>query len=113
MSGTIPSSWGGAHRAALKNVDAWYNNIRDDEYIPGAKEYFANYMKEHFVGWSSETGNVDQVWSGGRLSISFPYDKSIFFTDSTTVLGYSADLLPYVGEHPEKPGIFVLAGFTG
>lgn len=59
---------GGAHRAVLKDVDAWYNNIRDDEYIPGAKEYFANYMKDHFVGWCSETGNVDQVWSGGKLS---------------------------------------------
>lgn len=92
-------------------MDGWYNNIRDDEYMPGAKEYFANYMKDHFVGWSSETGNVDQVWTGGKLSFRFPL--LVLFISSTTVLGYSADLLPYVGEHPGKPGIFILAGYTG
>lgn len=29
------------------------------------------------------------------------------------MLGYSSDLLPYVGEHPDRPGIFICAGFTG
>lgn len=29
------------------------------------------------------------------------------------VLGYANDLLPYVGEHPEKSGVFIAAGFTG
>lgn len=29
------------------------------------------------------------------------------------VLGYSSDLLPFVGEHPSRPGVFLLAGFTG
>lgn len=30
-----------------------------------------------------------------------------------SVLGYSNDLLPYVGEMPDRPGLFVSAGFTG
>jgi glycine/D-amino acid oxidase-like deaminating enzyme len=29
------------------------------------------------------------------------------------VLGYSSDLMPFVGEHPDKPNLFVCAGFTG
>ena len=29
------------------------------------------------------------------------------------VLGYSNDMLPYVGEHPERSGVFICAGFTG
>lgn len=31
----------------------------------------------------------------------------------TVVLGYSNDMLPYIGEHPERPGVFICAGFTG
>ena len=29
------------------------------------------------------------------------------------VLGYSSDFTPYIGEHPDRPGVFVCAGFTG
>lgn len=29
------------------------------------------------------------------------------------VLGYSSDLLPYVGEIPGRDGVFICAGFTG
>lgn len=28
-------------------------------------------------------------------------------------MGYSADFMPHVGEIPEKPGQFIIAGFTG
>jgi hypothetical protein len=30
-----------------------------------------------------------------------------------SVLGYSSDLLPFVGEMPDREGIFLSAGFTG
>ncbi|KAK8846880.1 hypothetical protein IAR55_005970 [Kwoniella newhampshirensis] len=85
---------GGAKGCFLKDVDIWYNNKNDNEQMPGAKEYFEGYMKKYFVSWNgNERGNVDRVWSG--------------------VLGYSSDLLPYVGEVPDKPGVFICAGFTG
>lgn len=29
------------------------------------------------------------------------------------VLGYSSDFMPHVGQVPEKPGQFIMAGFTG
>lgn len=32
---------------------------------------------------------------------------------TSSVLGYSNDMLPYVGEHPERSGVFLCAGFTG
>ncbi|WWC67801.1 uncharacterized protein I206_101714 [Kwoniella pini CBS 10737] len=85
---------GGAKGCFLNDLSQWYDNKQDDQYMPGAKEYFGGFMKKHFADWNgNEKGNVDKVWSG--------------------ILGYSADLLPYVGEIPDKPGVFVCAGFTG
>ncbi|OCF32132.1 FAD dependent oxidoreductase superfamily protein [Kwoniella heveanensis BCC8398] len=85
---------GGAKGCFLPDIDQWYNNKNDNEQMPGAKQYFEDYMKRYFVGWNGdEHGNVDIVWSG--------------------ILGYSSDLLPYVGEVPDKPGVFMCAGFTG
>ncbi|WRT64905.1 uncharacterized protein IL334_001844 [Kwoniella shivajii] len=85
---------GGAKGCFLKDLNQWYDNKQDDEHMPGAKQYFEGFMKKHFIGWNgNEHGNVDYVWSG--------------------ILGYSADLLPFVGEVPDKPGVFVCAGFTG
>lgn len=84
---------GGAKSTFLKDHDMWYNNINDDELMPGAREYFEDFMPEKFAGWTGGAGNVDKVWSG--------------------VLGYSADFKPFVGAHPEKEGVFVCAGFTG
>ncbi|WVQ84845.1 hypothetical protein IAT38_007002 [Cryptococcus sp. DSM 104549] len=86
--------FGGAKSGFLGDVPQWYDNKRDDELMPGAVEYFQGFMGKHFSGWrGNEMGNVDRVWSG--------------------VLGYSSDFLPYVGEVPDKPGVFVIAGFTG
>ncbi|ORY24894.1 FAD dependent oxidoreductase-domain-containing protein [Naematelia encephala] len=85
---------GGAKGCFLSNLDEWYNNKRDNEEMPGVREYFEGYMAKYFAKWDgNENGNVDRVWSG--------------------VLGYSADLLPYVGEVPDRPGVFICAGFTG
>ncbi|WWD00432.1 hypothetical protein V866_007345 [Kwoniella sp. B9012] len=85
---------GGAKSRFLGDLSQWYNNKQDDQYMPGAQEYFEGFMKKYFVGWNgNEHGNVDRVWSG--------------------ILGYSSDLLPYVGEVPDKPGVFMCAGFTG
>ncbi|OWT36867.1 FAD dependent oxidoreductase superfamily [Cryptococcus neoformans Bt1] len=98
--GRIPGSGdrslilGGAKGCFLGDIDQWYNNKNDNEQMPGARKYFEGFMKKYFVGWNgNEHGNVDRVWSG--------------------ILGYSSDLLPYVGEVPNKPGVFICAGFTG
>ncbi|RSH82880.1 hypothetical protein EHS25_005870 [Saitozyma podzolica] len=85
---------GGAKGCFLHDIDQWYDNINDDVEMPGARAYFEGFMDKYFVGWNGNArGNVDHVWSG--------------------VLGYSSDLLPYVGEHPDRPGVFICAGFTG
>ncbi|WVQ74666.1 hypothetical protein IAR50_004270 [Cryptococcus sp. DSM 104548] len=84
---------GGAKGCFLKNVDEWYNNKNDDQQMPGARRYFEDFAPKHFVGWSGGKENIDKVWSG--------------------VLGYSSDLLPYVGQVPDMPGVFICAGFTG
>lgn len=59
---------GGAKGCYLKDIESWYDNIHDDEEMPGAREYFQGYMRKHFVGWErdDDKGNVDQVWSGGE-----------------------------------------------
>lgn len=95
---------GGAKGAYLKHLDRWYNNKRDDENIPGAREYFENYMSDHFSGWKKGEGKVDHVWSGGESTINLSL---------IIVLGYSSDLLPLVGQHPDRNGVYVIAGFTG
>jgi glycine/D-amino acid oxidase-like deaminating enzyme len=84
---------GGAKGTFLKDHELWYNNINDDQLMPKARDYFENFMQPRFVGWNGDEKNVDTVWSG--------------------VLGYSTDFKPFCGEHPDKKGVFVCAGFTG
>lgn len=50
------------------------------------------------------------ITCGAVVSASLADDASQL---TQVVLGYANDLLPYVGEHPEKPGVFIAAGFTG
>lgn len=85
---------GGAKSCFLKDTKLWYDNIDDSVLMPGVREYFEGFMKKHFVGWDGNAhGNVDRVWSG--------------------VLGYSSDFIPYIGHHPDRPGVFVCAGHNG
>lgn len=84
---------GGAKSTFLKHHERWYNNINDNEEMPGARKYFEDFMPKNFVGWNGDAGNVEKVWSG--------------------VLGYSSDFNPYIGLHPERKGIMLCAGFTG
>lgn len=84
---------GGAKQAVLRKDEYWHDNIDDSELIPGAEKYFENYMQRTFHGWEDSQAQVTDIWTG--------------------VMGYSSDLMPWVGEMPGKPGIFVTAGFTG
>lgn len=84
---------GGAKSQFLKDHELWYDNINDNEEMPGARQYFEGFMPKTFQGWDGGPDNVEKVWSG--------------------VLGYSSDFSPFVGLHPERKGIMVCAGFTG
>lgn len=60
---------GGAKSVFLGKHEMWYDNIRDDEEMPGVRRYFEGAMKRMFVGWDgNEHGNVDRVWTGGEYS---------------------------------------------
>lgn len=84
---------GGAKQAVLVKEEYWHNNADDSTLIPGADEYFKDYMQRTFHGWEDSGARVTDIWTG--------------------VMGYSADLMPWVGEMPGRPGVFVTAGFTG
>ncbi|OCT53760.1 FAD dependent oxidoreductase superfamily protein [Cladophialophora carrionii] len=84
---------GGAKQAVLLDETYWHNNINDSELIPGAEKYFTGYMQRMFHGWEDSGAEITDIWTG--------------------VMGYSSDLVPWVGDVPGRPGIFVNAGFTG
>lgn len=84
---------GGAKQVLLRDDDNWRDNVNDSQMISGAEEYFDNYMQRTFSGWEESGARVTDIWTG--------------------IMGYAADLKPYVGEVPDKPGVFISAGFTG
>ncbi|KIW24208.1 uncharacterized protein PV07_09936 [Cladophialophora immunda] len=84
---------GGAKQVVLLNDSYWRNNTDDSQLIPGAEKYFTGYMQRMFHGWEDSQARITDIWTG--------------------IMGYSSDLMPWVGEVPGKPGIFVSAGFTG
>jgi glycine/D-amino acid oxidase-like deaminating enzyme len=62
---------GGAKSMFLHDKYLWYNNVRDDQEMPGVRRYFEDYMGKHFAGWDGDAGNVEQVWSGGECRTEF------------------------------------------
>ncbi|KAI8718229.1 DAO domain-containing protein [Fusarium sp. LHS14.1] len=84
---------GGARQAFWHKKHRWFDNVRDDELVTEAAPYFDNYMQRHFRGWEDSDMKTNKVWTG--------------------ILGYSSDFMPHVGQVPEKPGQFIMAGFTG
>lgn len=86
---------GGAKGVFNRDIPAWYNNNDDSTLIPGTRSYFDKLLPRIFKGWkvgeADAKGKVQSIWTG--------------------VLGYSHDLLPYVGRI--APGLYVSAGFTG
>ncbi|KAK6382125.1 hypothetical protein LTS17_004010 [Exophiala oligosperma] len=84
---------GGAKQKVLLDDSYWRDNTDDSAMIPGAEEYFEGYMQRTFHGWEDTKARVTDIWTG--------------------VMGYSADLMPWVGAVPGRQGVFVSAGFTG
>ncbi|CAF3382508.1 unnamed protein product [Rotaria sp. Silwood2] len=86
---------GGAKPAHISEMKIWYNNWDDSiEYNNGeSKKYFEEYMPKHFDAWGTDDGGCQQFWTG--------------------IIGYSSDLLPFVGQLPDQPNGYVIAGFHG
>ncbi|RTE70859.1 hypothetical protein BHE90_014744 [Fusarium euwallaceae] len=84
---------GGARQAFWHKKHRWFDNVRDDELVKEAVPYFDNYMQRHFRGWENSEMKTKKVWTG--------------------ILGYSSDFMPHIGQVPERPGQFIMAGFTG
>ncbi|KAK8038305.1 Gamma-glutamylputrescine oxidoreductase [Apiospora phragmitis] len=80
-----------------RDTSHWYNVADDSKLIEPAKSHFDGLMQRTFFGWEDSGAKVDKLWTGMIAS----------------VMGYSSDFMPHVGEVPEKPGQMVLAGFSG
>ncbi|PKY02459.1 FAD dependent oxidoreductase [Aspergillus campestris IBT 28561] len=84
---------GGARSAYFRKKDLWYDNTNDDEVIEETRRYFDGYMQRNFRGWEKSGAEVSEIWTG--------------------IMGYSRDKLPRLGPVPDRPGMFIMAGWTG
>ncbi|KAJ4252747.1 hypothetical protein NW762_010653 [Fusarium torreyae] len=84
---------GGARQAYIQHVEDWYGSVNDTEIIERAKHYFDGYMQRHFHGWEASGAHVDDIWTG--------------------IMGYSSDRIPRIGAIPDRPGMYIMGGFTG
>ncbi|EME42339.1 hypothetical protein DOTSEDRAFT_73235 [Dothistroma septosporum NZE10] len=84
---------GGASSLFKPHLDQWYNNVDDSVLIESAKDYYDGYMQRTFRGWEDTDAKVDQIWTG--------------------VMGYSYDSHAHIGEVPDRPGQYIIAGFNG
>ncbi|KAF4973696.1 hypothetical protein FSARC_85 [Fusarium sarcochroum] len=84
---------GGARQAYVQHLEDWYGSVNDTEVIERAKNYFDGYMQRHFHGWETSGAHVDDIWTG--------------------IMGYSSDRIPRIGAIPNRPGMYIMGGFTG
>ncbi|KAH8169238.1 FAD dependent oxidoreductase domain-containing protein [Sarocladium implicatum] len=84
---------GGARQRFWHNRERWFGNIRDDELVDEAVSYFDGYMQRHFRGWEASGAKTTNIWTG--------------------IMGYSSDFMPHLGAVPDKPGQYIIAGFSG
>lgn len=104
---------GGARQAFWHDRDSWWHNKNDDEQVKHTAEYFDNYMQRHFHDWEDSGAKLDRIWTGSMSSHADECRTIGTATDRATVMGYSSDLVPHVGEVPGSPGQFICAGFSG
>lgn len=87
---------GGAKQCFLKDLDKWYDNVDDSELINEASQsHFRDFMRDET---HQDGGKVEEVWTG--------------------ILGYSTDLLPWVGHLADALGhggrhAYLCAGLHG
>lgn len=103
---------GGARPAFFYDLKSWYGNTDDSNQVESATHYFDNYMQRIFHGYEDSGAYTDRVWTGSKScsSLNVPAGAD---ADISTVMGYTTDFLPHVGQIPQKPGQLVIAGFNG
>ncbi|CAG9953262.1 unnamed protein product [Clonostachys rosea f. rosea IK726] len=84
---------GGARSIFYRDLDSWYNNVDDGQLIEAGKSHFDGYMQRVFHGWEDSGAYTSKLWTG--------------------IMGYSSDLMPFIGAVPGKKQQFIVAGFTG
>ncbi|OAA66942.1 FAD dependent oxidoreductase [Niveomyces insectorum RCEF 264] len=84
---------GGARSRFWHDRTHWYGVTDDSKLIEPGAPYFDGLMQRTFIGWENSDAYTNKVWTG--------------------IMGYSSDSLPYMGEVPDKPGQFIVAGFSG
>lgn len=106
---------GGARQAFWHQKDRWFDNVQDNEIVGEAVPYFSGYMQRHFRGWEDSQMKTTRVWTGSKTNQAriLTCIRLMIIPSRNLVLGYSSDFMPHIGEVPEKPGQFVIAGFTG
>lgn len=102
---------GGARRAYIGHQEDWYGNVDDTKSIERARHYFDGYMQRHFSGWEDSGAYVEDIWTGSMPTIPLTQTRKSLI--SFKVMGYSSDRLPRVGPIPNRPGMFIMGGFTG
>lgn len=102
---------GGAKSHFWHDRNQWYGVYDDSKMIEPARNYFDGLMQRTFIGWEDSGAYTDKVWAGSKFRCLCVLDE--FWFNVNSVMAYSSDYMPYVGDVPEKPGQMVLAGFSG
>ncbi|KAL1647330.1 hypothetical protein SLS58_002658 [Diplodia intermedia] len=84
---------GGAKQWFWHDRSHWYGVTDDASLIEPAKQHFPGFMQRNYRGWEHSDARLDSLWTG--------------------IMGYTADMMPHIGEVPSKPGQFLMAGFNG
>lgn len=84
---------GGAKDRFWHDRSHWYGVTDDSQLIAPAATYFDGLLQKHFRGWETSGAVTERVWTG--------------------IMGWSADFMPFVGAVPDRPGQFIMAGFSG
>jgi glycine/D-amino acid oxidase-like deaminating enzyme len=105
---------GGARKAFWHIKESWFGNSNDNELVEGGREYFDGYMQKYFRGWENSDAKLEKVWTGSTSSSSLlpNLDSELTFA-CPVVMGYSSDFVPHLGQVPNTPSQFILAGFSG
>ena len=110
---------GGAQYTFKRDLAQWYGMVDDTTLIESAKNYYDGYMQRTFRGWEESGAYVKEIWSGSEYSsFLFLYLYSFgaqtdWLINDITVMGYSYDSHPHIGQVPNKPGQYICAGFNG
>ncbi|ODV84146.1 hypothetical protein CANARDRAFT_8824 [[Candida] arabinofermentans NRRL YB-2248] len=89
---------GGAINYYFPKVDNWYGKTDDstlfkDTARGSVMKHYSSFMGDTFYSWEGIDTEVDHLWTG--------------------IQGYTADMLPFVGQVPGEPNKYVTAGFCG